>query len=220
MPDKPFIAARIPEELNHALNQHVEQSGESRTEALISALEQYLNLTPSNRPQNKFTTTIGSLEERIARLEEMILGKPESRSVIEPDNIIDNTPKDVYVLEVCIESDNADNAINPSHISNIQSSENDVIKFDNIARGTEKNKGAEAQPSLFPTQPRKPEDPMSTKEIAKATGLSYEGAKSRHHQGKSITCNGIEYISKKNSRSTIWVPKTDDNVDNDEAISF
>jgi hypothetical protein len=220
MPDKPFIAARIPEELNHALNQHVERSGESRTETLISALEQYLNLTPSNKPQSKSATKIGSLEGRIARLEEMILGKPESHSVIETDNKIDNASEDAYMLEICIEPNNADNTIDSSSIGNIQNSENNVIEFDNIVKDMEKDKGTEAQPSLFPTQPRRPGDPMSTKEIAQATGLSPEGAKSRHHQGKSITYSGIEYIAKKNGRSTVWIPKTDDNTDNSETVPF
>jgi hypothetical protein len=221
MPDKPFIAARIPEDLNHALNQHVEQSGENRTEALISALGQYLKFTPGNLSQNKAATKIDSLVERIARLEEIILGKPEPRSVIDYDNRTDNTLKDSCELEIRVKSDNADNTIITTGTKTNESQVNTspVINLDNITPVEVIGNVGETQASLFQV-PLNGKEVLSNKEIAEAVERSNEWARIQHKKGQSIIYGTTEYVSRKDGRSITWIQKTSNNTDNDESISF
>ena len=71
MSEKPFIAARIPEDLNKALTQHVEESGLNRTEVIVNALVAYLKLPTSFTQGNKNGTRLDLLEERILNLEKI-----------------------------------------------------------------------------------------------------------------------------------------------------
>lgn len=103
---KPFIAARVPEGLNKALDKHVEATGESRTTAIINALSSYLQWTKAEVDK---TTSAGDrlskLEAKVTELERL-LKKSQKRKepeqlVIGQDNNTDNKhPKT---------SDNTDN---------------------------------------------------------------------------------------------------------------
>ena len=110
---KPFIAARIPEDLNNALDKHANATGENRTTTIINALSSYLKWSS---PEVKKTISAGDrlslLEKRVKELEKLfqnnqkqqnIEKEPEKSQqlVIVSDNESDNTSK--------TEVDNTDN---------------------------------------------------------------------------------------------------------------
>ena len=69
---KPFIAARVPEGLNEALEKHVEATGESRTTALINALSSYLKWSDSKEHKaSSAVDRLSLLEKRVTALEEI-----------------------------------------------------------------------------------------------------------------------------------------------------
>ena len=72
----PFFSSRIPPKLRERLEQHIAETGESKNQVLLNALEVYLNqisnfnLTLLNKtPPNLLEEKIKSLEERLATLE-------------------------------------------------------------------------------------------------------------------------------------------------------
>ena len=72
----PFFSSQIPPKLRERLQQHIAETGESKNQVLLNALEGYLNqvsnfnLTLLNKtPPNLLEEKIKSLEERLATLE-------------------------------------------------------------------------------------------------------------------------------------------------------
>ena len=72
----PFFSSQIPPKLRERLEQHIAETGESKNQVLVNALEVYLNqisnfnLTLLNKtPPNLLEEKIKSLEERLATLE-------------------------------------------------------------------------------------------------------------------------------------------------------
>lgn len=69
MANKSFITARIPDELNEKLESYAEETGESKTNILIDALNKYLN---SNNSKSDIDI---NLEERVKYLENFVYEK-------------------------------------------------------------------------------------------------------------------------------------------------
>jgi hypothetical protein len=79
---KPFLAARIPEELDDLLQKHTESTGESRTDSLINALAAYLgwNNDEARKPANY--DRLSWLEKRIDELEAEVY-KPKQTNLLD-----------------------------------------------------------------------------------------------------------------------------------------
>lgn len=69
---KPFIAARIPEDLHSKLEEHSAFTGEGKTQALINALAKYLNFTPESKNQESAGDRLSVLERKVAELESFL----------------------------------------------------------------------------------------------------------------------------------------------------
>ena len=106
MVTKPFLAARIPEDLNTKLEEHSASTGEGKTQAVINALANYLNFTPESKSEESAGDRLSLLEKKVAELEDLIK-EPKQFSLLESisnvnpaapaitlDNIIDNTGQD------------------------------------------------------------------------------------------------------------------------------
>jgi hypothetical protein len=192
MSSKPFIAARIPEELNQALNAHSEATRESRTQALMNALSQYLGVADiaADRPQASADSS--SLLSRVIRLEEIVEQMQGANIVIEIDNNTDND----------LASDNhANNKI--------------VISTDNA--NPPKTEEERSQPALFVMTSDNPdnnndntgvEGAVSTKDLAEMTGMKVSTVKTRSNKGTTVEHNGIVYKPvSKGTRGYWWIPQ-------------
>lgn len=109
----PFFSGRIPKNLNQRVEEHVAQTGKSKTEILISALAAYLDFPveiPGSALRPEVTKEMFvSLEEQIAILHEMFVAVEKRIIILEEstnntnnkknDNnsenyVIDNTPSE------------------------------------------------------------------------------------------------------------------------------
>jgi hypothetical protein len=100
MTANPFFSGRIPQELFDRAVEHAVRAGQSKTEILIRALSQYLDIPiPSS---NEAST---ELEARIATIEQRL----DAISVINIDNITDNNKENRHLL-ILDNADNGDNA--------------------------------------------------------------------------------------------------------------
>ena len=82
----PFFSGRIPQELNDRVDQHIQESGEGKTQILINALSQYLGVEiskPSSINADLFLSELESLKERVSLLER---SQPEQLSLLSNDN--------------------------------------------------------------------------------------------------------------------------------------
>lgn len=212
MPEKPFIAARIPEELNQALIKHVESSGLNRTEVIIDALATYLKFPTSFTQTNKNDTRLNLLEERISILERLVAAQnlPSSHALdtgesplSEPDceelnrkeleikskseewQALEGTTIDLFTLSDN-SSDNTDNADDRIHESNL-----------NRKR-------------------------LTHTEVSQITGINYNTVKSRAFKERSpeIEHGGKIYAVVREGKRVHWVVKTVDNVDDDDTLEF
>lgn len=68
MAARPFIAARIPEDLNLRLEEHSKETGETKTQALVNALAEYLG-APSKQEE---PDALKDLEQRVIALEDFM----------------------------------------------------------------------------------------------------------------------------------------------------
>jgi hypothetical protein len=191
MSNKPFLAARIPEELNQALSTHSETTGESKTQALINALSQYLGVAHAAPDEAQVNSNPLSLLSRVARLEEIIEKMQGAEIVIEIDNDTDNG------LE---RDDQADNT---------------VISLDNA--NPPKVEEERSQPALFVMTSDNldnnndntiTEGAVSTKDLAEMTGMKASTVKTRSNKGTTVEHNGIVYKPvSKGTRGYWWIPQ-------------
>lgn len=128
----PFFSGRIPQELYDRVDQHVKESGESKTQILINALSQYLGIeisTPksSNTNTDLFLSELESLKERVSLLE-----RSQSQQAIEPVKIAEIPHKQMSLLDQA--SDNIDN--NTDNIVIVESTDNTIDNSDVINEQT------------------------------------------------------------------------------------
>jgi hypothetical protein len=191
MSNKPFIAARIPEELNQALNTHSETTGESKTQALINALSQYLGVAYAAPDGAQVNANPLGLLSRVARLEKIIEKMQGAEIIIEIDNDADNS------LE---REDQTDNS---------------VISLDNA--NPPKAEEERSQPALFVMTSDNSdnnsdntiiEGAVSTKDLAEMTGMKANTVKARSNKGTTVEHNGIVYKPvSKGTRGYWWIPQ-------------
>lgn len=115
-PQKPFVAARIPTELEAALAKHIEATRESKTEAIINALSAYVGWTPNSKDTNQ-QDRLSQIEARLAEIERQ-LQIPQQTNLLKLSPVIslDNRQDSLDQKE---ENENTDNT------------ENNVIKLEN-----------------------------------------------------------------------------------------
>lgn len=136
MAAKPFIAARISEDLNLKLDDYSKATGESRTQILLNALSTYLGYSPNSETKERASDRLTRLEEKVVELERILKeskqflpieeGKNESKESIKPeiqsDNINDNKPdnrKQEKPVQGVINIDNNKDNIPDNDIDNI-----------------------------------------------------------------------------------------------------
>lgn len=109
---KPFIAARVPEGLNEALEKHVNATGENRTTAIINALSSYLKWSDSKKEKHDSAVDrLSVLEKRVTELEK--LTKPnQSNQASQMELVISSDNKENNSLDNTDNLDN-DNQIEP-----------------------------------------------------------------------------------------------------------
>lgn len=78
---KPFLAARIPEGLDKALQDYVDLNGGSRTDILIDALSVYLGWSNGEQPKPATSDRLSRLEQRLETLETEIY-RPKQTSLL------------------------------------------------------------------------------------------------------------------------------------------
>jgi hypothetical protein len=88
----PFFSGRIPQELYDHVEQHIQESGESKTQVLIDALSQYLGIETSKSKASSVNkdlllSELESLKERVSLLEK---SQPKRLSLLSLDNNNDN----------------------------------------------------------------------------------------------------------------------------------
>lgn len=92
MPEKPFVAARIPESLNLKLEEHSKATGESKTQALINALAAYLGFNPGSEVQETASDRLSVLEQKVAELERLVK-EPKQFSLLDTEPLTVQEPK-------------------------------------------------------------------------------------------------------------------------------
>lgn len=127
---KPFIAARIPEALNKALEKHTsKKDGESRTEAIINALNAYLGQPLGIIENSPEVDRITDLEKRIVALEKKT-GEAIQGNLLDKDDVIktDNQTKSKSDKPV----DSSDNKIDNSLLTHKQVAETTGMKYETV----------------------------------------------------------------------------------------
>jgi hypothetical protein len=108
MAAKPFIAARISEDLNLKLDDYLKITGESRTQAILNALSAYIGYSPNKEVGDSASDRLTLLEKKVAELES-ILKEPKQISLLQDssskapknlqlttDNIFDNVEQNEF----------------------------------------------------------------------------------------------------------------------------
>lgn len=193
MSEKPFIAARIPEDLNKALTQHVEESGLNRTEVIVNALVAYLKLPTSFTQGNKNGTRLDLLEERILNLEK----------ITEAQNFSSNPILKTYDSSLIKTSDKETN--------------HEEVKILDIIKDGHQGEPEEVNLSLFNIN----NEGLTHKQLSELTGISYNTIKSKvRTQDAEIKHNEKTYIPTKIGNKSYWIIKISSNTDIEETVEF
>ena len=142
MAGNPFFSGRIPKELHDSVIKHCEETGKTKTDVLITALSNYLNIpvTETNdKTDDQINKELADLRERMQRLEDTIYKTsvitsdnnndkgivvtvvPQSNNVVIIDeNTIDSTPKN-------------EDRIKPK-VENKEEKENNINKLNKVKR--------------------------------------------------------------------------------------
>lgn len=200
MANKPFVAARIPEDLNVALDQFVSESGKKRTDVIISALREYLK-SPSDLSQIKTDEKrLDALEIKVARLEiQFAEQNRESSSVIKPDKKSDNTST------AC-----------PETMNLFEQSEIQEDKLEGSVENQKTQSTAEAEEIKQPETKEKEANVSEEKllihrELSELIGWKLERVRSRGKKGQAIEDGVQVYIPVPTEKGPRWKLKTFDN---------
>lgn len=74
MASKPFISARIPDDLNHQLEVRADAEGKSKTDILIGALAEYLDADGSNKSKTT-NQSVRDLERNFGYFQRWVIDK-------------------------------------------------------------------------------------------------------------------------------------------------
>ena len=110
MAGNPFFSGRIPKELNDSIVKHCKETGKSKTQVLVEALSNYLNIpVPESNTNLRIEVTkeqFISLESRVASLEALLT----KNNVITKD-ISDNDNEETKIINSDNKHENDDNTI-------------------------------------------------------------------------------------------------------------
>ena len=108
MAGNPFFSGRIPKELNQSIIKHCEETGKSKTQVLVEALSNYLNIPiPESSQKLKPEVTkeqFKSLEYRVALLESFL-----DKNTVITEDIADNKNEELSSLSRDNNLENIDN---------------------------------------------------------------------------------------------------------------
>lgn len=174
MVTKPFLAARIPEDLNTKLEEHSASTGEGKTQAVINALARYLNFTPESKSEESAGDRLSLLEKKVAELENLVK-EPKQFSPLE-----DNPSRISANLEITSDNSEQDKVFENSQgvISLDNNSDN---KIDNITDNRLDNTANNVQTSIIDEVVQHPDSQygeylgqMKTKDVISLPGLGME----------------------------------------------
>lgn len=231
MAGNPFFSGRIPKELNEQIVKHCKETGKTKTDVLIAALSNYLNIPlieTDNKTDNQIGKEIANLQERMQRLEETIYQTP----VITSDN---NNDKGMIITVIPQSNDSiiaADNNCDNSSKSGKNSHKQINIKPESVKDND--NSSNHVKPDFAN---------LETKDVVKKTGIgnsqmgrlkdkAFSEAKQQGYNiqpdikfsspievvqsRKEITIEDKKYklfcIGIDSKRKPIWVLKPDDNA--------
>ena len=139
MAGNPFFSGRIPKELNENIVKHCKETGKSKTQVLVEALSNYLNIPiPESSINLRVEVTkeqFISLESRVASLEALL-----AKDIVITTDINDNDNKETEIFDSDNINDNIDNSINKTEKTSYDnSSENNdnalnisLLNYENI----------------------------------------------------------------------------------------
>lgn len=149
MAANPFFSGRIPVELNKAIENYIEKTGESKTQILINALSKYLEF-PLELPAKKkeisyeefidLVERVAAIEEKLANNNAIIITNNNVNEIMEVINTEtktdDNNEENIVII-----NDNNANETNLSNSINIIGPlpESEMANFIGINRGTLRN---------------------------------------------------------------------------------
>lgn len=177
MAASPFFSGRIPQKLFDAIEDHRQQTGESKTDVLIKALSNYVGapIDTSHQVKEGFDERVVDLEVRVRKLENSIaeLHQPIS-TAIEPGSI----------------SIPADGQLSFDDIQPSNEVENEVEEGKGLS--TPDNNGQSRLNSF------------SINQMAELTGMNPEAVRSRQKRGREIQYEGKEYRAVKEGKYWKW----------------
>lgn len=180
MATKPFIAARIPEDLNTRLEEHSESTGERRTQALINALAKYLNFAPSSKNEESAGDRLSILEKKVTELES-ILKEPRQISFLDVSSSLSK--------EAALPKIKVDNA---SDNREVVKTDIDVIKSDNTSD------------NIYETASENLPNELDNRQMSEISKIKYETVRSKHRNETAIEVEGRKYLPKKHGKSCRW----------------
>ena len=187
-----FFSGRIPKGLLDAIEEHRQNTGESKTQVLINALSTYVNYPlptsslPNSPPNSWVDEKFNVLEQRIEALSRLateiaelkrqiaaVIPQPDNRFDINVDNAVSVANREQ--LSLLEEGDNkTDNTIDTSDNDNVDNkSDNNVLEFNHA-------------------------------EVAKRTSMAIGSVKNYHSKKKVIEKKGFRYTPKKSGKRAVW----------------
>lgn len=83
---KPFLAARIPHDLERALEAHIEESGETKTQLIINAIGSYIKWS-AGEDKPIASDRLSTLEAKVAEIEKLIK-TPQQQNLLDVEPVI------------------------------------------------------------------------------------------------------------------------------------
>ena len=105
---KPFIAARIPQNIGDHLEAHCKKEGVGKTDVIINALAQYLGCSIENPIETNAVDRLTTLERKVAELEKAIQTNSKEEEE-KSENISDNESDKKRVTQLSLDEAPSDN---------------------------------------------------------------------------------------------------------------
>lgn len=183
MAAKPFFSGRIPQDLFDAIEQHLEKTGESKTDVLVKALSAYVEhptkwpLAPQAEQKGINDSRIEALEKSFETLKDRVDKLCDYAEKLENREITASQPKipeGQMSLEEIVERDNAhDNETENKFDQNSEESKKRDNSHDNV--DITKNKL------------------LTFQEMMSISNKSYDTIRGAHRTGKTITVGSAKY---------------------------
>lgn len=143
MAAKPFVAARIPEELHLKLDEYSKITSESRTQILINALSTYIGYFPTQGEKESSSDRLSRLEAKVTELE-CILKEPKRFLLVE-NSKSEPEPEKTVIPETQF-NNTSDNRVEKEAVQGVIDIENNT---DNILDDNTDNKSDNIQIAII-----------------------------------------------------------------------